>query len=237
VRRVLALSVVVALASAGCDLGRRADTSRVLFIGNSLTFTNDLPAMVAAIAAAVGGTQVEYRTIALPSYSLDDHWRGGGARAAVRERGWDVVVVQQGPSWGPNLEEVVSRWAREISEHGAVPALMTVWPQAARIDQFPAVVDGHARAARAAGVELLPAGAAWLDVIRREGGVALYGDDAFHPSELGTYLAALVVYAGMSGTPATQLPSTIEWEGNRLVVQPETAAVLREAAARALGQA
>src|SRR5688500_18603857 len=69
----------------------------VLFVGNSLTETNDLPARVAALAAATG-RKLEYQTITFGGFSLEDHWNQGDARAALATRSWDVVVMQQGPS-------------------------------------------------------------------------------------------------------------------------------------------
>ena len=47
---------------------------------------------------------------------------------------------------------------------------------------------------------LLPAGPAWLAAWRRSPKLRLYGPDGFHPSVLGTTLAALVVYARLTGT-------------------------------------
>lgn len=63
--------VVLALgcSSAGAD-GRHL---RVLFVGNSLTATNDLPATVARLGAAEG-VAIDYRTFAPGGFSLADQW-------------------------------------------------------------------------------------------------------------------------------------------------------------------
>jgi hypothetical protein len=53
---------------------------RILFIGNSLTYVNDLPALVQAIGKA-NGEKVETRMVAYPDYSLEDHWNSGDAGA------------------------------------------------------------------------------------------------------------------------------------------------------------
>ena len=52
---------------------------RVLFVGNSLTHTNDLPAVVATLARS-RGTEIEYETIAPGGFSLEDHWNAGACR-------------------------------------------------------------------------------------------------------------------------------------------------------------
>ncbi|MEP7325510.1 MAG: hypothetical protein ABI836_06145 [Gemmatimonadota bacterium] len=74
------------------------DPIRILFIGNSLTYTNDLPGMVAALADSAGSGPVEVASIAFPDYSLEDHWNRGNALAAIRQQRWRFVVLQQGPS-------------------------------------------------------------------------------------------------------------------------------------------
>ncbi len=70
--------------------------TRILFIGNSLTYSNDLPAMVCAMARAASRNAV-CESVTKPDYSLEDHWQERDARRAVA-RGWDFVVLQQGPS-------------------------------------------------------------------------------------------------------------------------------------------
>lgn len=204
---------------------------RVLFLGNSLTATNDLPAAVASIAEESGRRPLEVRSVAPGGVSLEEHWSSTGAREALASSRWDAVVLQQGPSSLPesrvHLRRWASRWADEIRAHGARPALLTVWPEEERRSAFPDVLDSYAAAASAADAELLPAGAAWLAAWRRDPGLELYGPDGLHPSRQGTALAALVVYAGLTGARPAALP---------VPGDPESAAALREAAAEALAR-
>jgi hypothetical protein len=60
--------------------------------------------------------------------------------------------------------------------------------------------------------------------------VALYGPDGFHPSELGTYLTALVVYEGITGRDVTTLPARITVGGKRLQIPTATVRLLQRAA-------
>ncbi len=53
-RRAMVATALLCLAAAGPDAADQAPNARVLFIGNSLTFTNNLPAMVAALNAQPG---------------------------------------------------------------------------------------------------------------------------------------------------------------------------------------
>src|SRR5262245_25457547 len=78
---------------------------RILFIGSSLTYANDLPAMVCALARAARH-EAQCEIIAKPDYSLEDHWNERTARQAIA-RGWDFVVLQQGPSALPESRELL----------------------------------------------------------------------------------------------------------------------------------
>ena len=91
---------------------------------------------------------------------------------------------------------------------------------------FPDVLASYRNAARAARAELLPAGDAWRAAWRRDPKLPLYGSDGFHPSRLGSYLAAVVIYAGLVKASPVGLP--------RLWVSAKRARVLRAAAAEAL---
>jgi hypothetical protein len=232
-RRIFALVLLtLAVVAAGCarSIGgeARAEPLRVLFVGNSLTATNDLPAAVAAIAADVGGRPLAARAVTPGGVDLQDQWERTGARDVLEAEPWDVVVLQQGPSALPesqlHLRLWARRWAAAIRARGARPALLQVWPEGDRSAAFPAVLRSYAAAARAAGATLLPAGAAWREAWRRDPRLPLYGPDRFHPSPLGTALAALVVHAGLTGLPPATLPG----------LPPTPVRLLRESARTAL---
>jgi hypothetical protein len=231
------LPLVFAALLLGCGGDARADAEapalRVLFVGNSLTATNDLPANVAWLAERTG-RRLEYRTIAFGGYNLEDHWNLGEARRALATRQWDVVVMQQGPSALPESQTDLRRWATTFAEAaraaGTRPALLTVWPESYRRDAIVDVIASYRRAAQAAGAELLPAGSAWREAWRCSSRLALYGPDGFHPSRLGTYAAALVVYGRLFAAPL--LVARLTPEG----VRGRTARTVQASAAAALGR-
>src|SRR3954451_3209442 len=103
----------------------------VLFVGNSLTSTNDLPARTAALAAAAGHP-LRVSSVTLPGASLGDHWQDGRALAAIQDGHWDVVALQQGPSTRPesraDLVASARKFAAPIRAGGGRPALLVVWP-------------------------------------------------------------------------------------------------------------
>jgi hypothetical protein len=240
-RRLLLLAAVALLA--GCAQAPRDSGHaplRVLFVGNSLTDTNDLPALVATLARGLG-TELEYETIAPGGVSLLDHLNAGRVAAELASGEWDAVVMQQGPSALPEsqaeLRESAVRLADIAREHEVRPALLTVWPESYRSNALGDVIASYANAAKAARAELYPAGAAWSSAWSRTPSLPLYGKDGFHPSALGTYLAALVVCAGLTGQPPPAVPFSVDRPGFKLSVTGARARLLRAAAADALAAA
>ena len=53
---------------------------------------------------------------------------------------------------------------------------------------------------------LIPAGDAWRAAWGADSGLQLYGPDGFHPSPIGTYLAALVAYEQIFSAPSPAVP-------------------------------
>jgi hypothetical protein len=210
-RRILWLSLVLASASCGSaapDPGPDGDL-RVLFIGNSLTEANDLPGMVSRIADGAGTLAITVEAVDFGGASLEDHWNQGEALAAIDRGGWDAVVLQQGPSALPEsrvlLLDYAHRFADRIRAAGARPALYMVWPPLDRAGDWDAVTESYTAAARAVDGLLFPAGEALREALRRKPTLDLLQTDRFHPTATGTYLAGLVIYAGLTERSVTGL--------------------------------
>lgn len=201
---------------------------RILFIGNSLTSTNRLPAMVEALGEA-NGQRIETRTLAMPDYSLEDHWKDGNAARVIAGGKWSFIVLQQGPSSQPEsrilLVEYTRKFAEEAARIGAKTALYMVWPAARRARDFDGVRLSYHTAAGVVGGIFLPAGEAWRIAWRTKPELQFYGADGFHPSPLGTSLAALVIFQGLTGKAPARLPSAYAADSDLLLAA--TAEALR----------
>jgi hypothetical protein len=232
------VSACVAAAVGAAAAPQPEPTLRVLFLGNSLTEANDLPGLVAAFGRARGAS-LEIGAFTPGGYSLEDHWADQG-RQLLASGDWDAVVLQQGPSALPESQVLLRRfaiaWADEARRAGAVPALYTVWPEAYRSYALPTVIASYRDAARAAGARVLPAGAAWREAWRRKRSLPLYGPDGFHPSPMGSYLAALVVYAGLTDTTPVGLPRVVRTPRVSIAVSARTAKLLQASARVALAR-
>ena len=233
-----AVAVLAALALAAPAGGGQAPPLRVLFVGNSLTAANDLPAYVGALAAA-RGRALDAKTIAPGGYSLEDHWNAGIAPAELAQGGWDVIVMQQGPSALRESEANLKVWATRFADAaraaGTTPALLTVWPESYRHGELGAVMGSYRRSANVARAVLLPAGDAWHAAWSCRGSLPLYGPDGFHPSRLGTYVAAVVVWARLFHEPPLRAPADLRRYGILFSTTARTARLVRAAVATALG--
>ena len=215
------------------------DGRRVMFIGNSLTYWNDLPFIVQALADSADGASLAVMTVAFPDFNLDDHRGEGTAGRAIALGGWEVVVLQQGPSSlaenRAQLRASVGVFNGAIRAVSATPALYSVWPSSTRREDFDRAIESYALAAQDVNGLLFPVAAAWLAAWRRDSTLALYSADGLHPSAAGSYLAALVMYGVLFDRSPVGLPPRVRLpSGAQLGVTPGMAGVLQEAAAEVL---
>ena len=208
----------------------------LLFIGNSLTYWNDLPLIVQALADSAGGEPLAVMTVAYPDYNLDDHRARGTALRAIATGGWEVVVLQQGPSSLPENRAQLRASAAGLDELirdvGGTTALYSVWPSDARRADFDAAIESYTLAAQDVSGTLFPVASAWLAAWRRDAALPLYSADGLHPSVAGSYLAALVMYAALYDRSPVGLPARVRLiSGSEIGVTPAVAAVLQAAAA------
>jgi hypothetical protein len=209
-------------------------TTRILFIGNSLTYVNDLPGMVQALADSAGVAGVQTAQVAKPNYALEDHWADGQAAAVISGGGWTFVVMQQGPSSVSANRADLRQWAATFAElirrKNGVPAMYQVWPAEVNFGDFDAASESYRLAALDINGPLLAAGEAWRAAWRRDPTLPLYGPDRFHPSVQGTYLAALTVFGGIFHRSVVGLPKGLRVAGGSFQLPAEQARRLQEAA-------
>jgi hypothetical protein len=217
------------------------DGARILFIGNSLTYVNDLPGIVQALADSAHGDQLAVETVAGPGLALIDHWGAGLAQGEIAKGGWSFVVLQQGPSSvevnRDTLRLAAKLFATGASAVGARTALFSAWPTIDRRQDFPRAIESYQLAAADVNGVYLPVAAAWLAAWDRDANVELYAADGLHPSSAGSYLSALVIYARLTNRSVLGLPSTLQLRsGTRVAIDPSLAHLLQNAATDALSK-
>ena len=209
--------------------------TRILFIGNSLTYVNDVPGILQALADSASDEKLAVASRTLPNYALIDHWIEGVAPREIAKGGWGWVVMQQG--WTPagiyrdTLRLAARNFGAEISKVGAKAAMYQTWPPVDRPNQFAGSIESYELAAADIGGEVFPVARAWLATWERDRDIQLYSD-GLHASVAGSYLAAIVMYACIFDRTPVGLPSTVRTRGGAVIrIDPGVARTLQEAAA------
>jgi len=222
--------------------------TRVLFIGNSYTYANDLPGTFAELARA-GGHEVETGMLASGGATLADHAADAATMQRLGSSRWDHVVLQE-QSEIPAIRGVRAQQmypaARslvgDVRATGARPMLLVTW---AHRDGWPenglpnyaAMQDGidagYGSIARELAVPEAPVGYVWAQVRRDHPEVDLWQADGSHPSVSGTYLAACVLYASIfrQRPPDSTYPADLSGATAAALRQSAAALVLADPAA------
>ncbi|HEY0262763.1 MAG TPA: hypothetical protein VGB95_07035, partial [Chitinophagales bacterium] len=92
-------------------------TKRALFLGNSYTYVNDLPQMIADAAASTNDILI-FDSNAPGGYTLQEHSTNSTSLTKIAVGNWDYVVLQEQsqfpsfPDW--QVEEDVFPYAKEL---------------------------------------------------------------------------------------------------------------------------
>lgn len=190
----------------------------VLFIGNSYTYVNDLPGVVAALGKA-GKAQLKTQSYTAGGASLIELWEEpehAKARELVKQGGFDYVVMQDqsvtpctSPQWTLKFG---GKWAQLAHYGKSKPVFFLTWAHrtpdgsafdARMQDELTAV---YHRVAQENNALLAPVGEAWRRWYQRHPSESLHAEDGSHPNELGTYLAGCVFYAVLTQKSPVGLP-------------------------------
>jgi hypothetical protein len=91
---VISRLLAIVLVLAGAPSAWADDSLRVLFIGNSYTYVNDLPGLFLGLSEA-GGRTVRTDACAFGGYSLDDHTRTQATLDKIAQDSWSFVALQE----------------------------------------------------------------------------------------------------------------------------------------------
>ena len=238
-----------ATARAAQDAAATPAPVRVLFVGNSLTYTNNLPRLVRAVAASQsGGPAIETATYAIPGADLDALWDDGHAAALLQHHHVPLALAQRGGLFSciagstrdpecRRSESAHRRFTELATEAGARVMLLMTWPpmrgndlgDASRLrrraERLNTVYEDTARrwSRGGADVSVVPAAAA---LYRFAGGRASEEVlvDGVHPSVQASLLMAAQLYRAITGRVAQPADLLIDFP-----LLPANAMVLADA--------
>jgi hypothetical protein len=191
---------------------------RVLFVGNSFTYYNEMPAMLHELAAHDDGGRplfsVEYTA---PNWTLRKAAANEGLEDLLHDVRWDVVVLQEqsqllslSEDW--RRREVipfVRALDRDIRVSGARTTFFLTWayeqgdqrnwPGDSFEGMQARLLDGYSEAAGLLSADIVPVGLVWAQAHTDRPSLDLWKPDGHHPSRAGSYLTACVFYRELTG--------------------------------------
>lgn len=228
-----------------------AQVKRVLFLGNSYTYVNDLPGMISALASSAGDSL--YTDANTPGgYTLGwepiDHKSNSTSLEKIRYGIWDYVVLQE-QSQIPSIPA--------LRDSCMIPASISLYDSVKYYNPCAKVLFYLTWGRRFGGVQcfvpeycsinfadygqmqdsitrsyqliseilnepVAPVGEAWRLVLDNTN-MILHSSDNSHPSINGSYLAACVFYSGIFKNHSYGLPFTAG-------LMSDSAAILQQAA-------
>jgi len=214
--------------------GEPSKAVRVLFVGNSYTSTNNLPSVLAKLGSS---PQSPMRFVVARHTPGGATWEQHNDSATVDgliQQGWDFVVLQDQSGQPLLVNEVKKALVAldgKIRAAGARTVLFMTWAHDVERSQvlWSNFWVHHYYEMHAAAVDatVAPVGRAWERALR-DPDIVLHQSDGSHPNEEGTYLAACVFYATLTGE------SPVGLGGGGLSISGETAAALQKVAAETM---
>mgnify|MGYP002332610010 CR=1 FL=1 len=172
------------------------NNTSILFIGNSLTYTNNLPKLVEK-EARKKGFKIKTTTIAKPNYAIVDHLNEGFVQKELKSKNYDYIIIQQGPSSQPEGRKLLIESGKEINKliKGSKTKLVyfMVWPSMTYYQTFDGVIKNHTDAAKINSAILCPVGKVWKQRFDSTKNFDYYGPDGFHPSLKGSKKTAEII--------------------------------------------
>lgn len=188
---------------------KRTKPISILFIGNSFSYYNSLPKLIAYFAKASGAGKLSVEGVFKGGATLKILWNGGKALKKIRGKTWDYVVLQERGRLGGVIKHGVvhvgkpqsfiayaSRFDKEIKKIGARTILYcppsflgTGFPNDAK-----KLYAAYVKLARKLHAIVIPSGVAFARALRKRPDMNLYERDKHHPNPEGTYLIAALFY-------------------------------------------
>ena len=203
---------------------RDTDSLRVLWVGNSYTYYNDMPSTVRQIAATQK-VKLSCTRFLKGGERLSGHLKNQQLLDAIAAGGWDYVILQEQSSAPAMPTRQVAREvypaARTLDSlvHVASPDARVIFymtwghkngnrfpiPEYPPINRYETMqerlITSYLEMAYDNGAWCAPVGMAWRAVRSERPDCILYRPDCYHPAVPGSYLAANVIFTTILQRP------------------------------------
>ncbi|WP_118952732.1 hypothetical protein [Taibaiella helva] len=217
-----ALSLLLLLVTITSSASYAAPKKKILFIGNSITYFNDMPRIFRDIANQKGDS-VDLTMYAPGGTGFQHHYIDPAVFHHFREGGWEVIVLQPGSSESVGVPPTQPRALTLQQARVLIDSALHYNPcarilfyeisygvfgsTAAQVTQYNTTMDNIRTTAGyladSTGLSFAPAGEAFRYVWNQDPSVLLWqapGD--IHPNIKGSYMASCVFYASIFHKPS-----------------------------------
>ena len=225
----------------------KSKTYNILFIGNSYTYYGSMPTRYFEGIMKAAGYKVRVISVTKGGWTLLGSSRssdelGRQVEAVLANTKFDFVVMQE-QSTTP-VDNIGSFYSgvkgldKKIRDNGATPILYATWGRKSGSSTLTSMgltnetmtwrlAAAYATIGKRLDIPVAHVGLAFRDIVVNQPRVELYDPDLSHPSEAGSYLAALTIFARITGVD----PTTVDFDGG---VGSKIDPIIKEAARKAV---
>ena len=193
----------------------KKDTLKILFVGNSYTYYEQMPKMVAHISKNTK-TKLITQMSAPGGARLREHWlglRGMKTKELIKKGNYDIVVLQGQSMAALRRPDTLRKYAKLLSsfikEHHAKPYFYGTWARERTPELQKKITKVYEEIAHSNKSRLVFVGEAWAYAKKLRPNIRLHTQDGSHPNKLGAYLTATVFAA----TILKEVPKNVGSEG------------------------
>lgn len=203
-RKFITLIISIVILCISCNpTSLRGSTERVLFVGNSLTYVGNVPAVYSALAEANGHSTTS-DMIVRGGATLSQRVADGSVKNALSQGNYTAMVIQErggdlicsfGPDSCVESRAAIHELAALAEEDGLKVVLLGTYqphPISSR-----RIVEKEFEAASKAGITYAEVSETFRDLREREPGLTWFADDGMHPGRDLALLNAVQVYEAL----------------------------------------
>ena len=212
---IFSILLLVFTCMAKANAGR--DTLRVLFVGNSYTYYNNLIQVVSLISDSLN-TKLICTKSTVGGTNLGEHWneqKGLRSKSLIENGRYDIVILQDHsmrPIEAPDsLVYYGKLFCNLIKSKGARTFTYNTWSREKTPSTQAQINEGYATLTTVCNGSRVRVGDSWQEYLKRSPNARLYIADGSHPTNLGTFIAALCFVKAILGKLPQNLPSVFNY--------------------------
>lgn len=169
-------------------------TMRVLFVGNSHTFVNNIPYLVKTLATK-NEKPLEFTHLGNGGASLSEHAQSDQLHINLKFGDYDCIFIQEHTHPFPEVQEFAASAGKIIDmEKSVEPFLYLTWAEKERPEDQRHLTKAFLDVAKEKSAEICFAGEAFWDMINTYPQVELFASDGKHTNPNGAFLVAIMMY-------------------------------------------